>query len=291
MPDMEILEPETLDEAVELLQQRGDEAKVIAGGTAVVLMLKSGLIAPAAMISLGRLDGLDQITHEPGVGLRIGALATLREGETSPLVRRVNPTLAETFGTVANVRVRNAATVGGNLSEADYASDPPSTLLAMRASVIARSVRGERTIPLTDFFRDFYETALEPDEVITAILIPDLSPSTHTSYIKYVTRSSEDRPCLGVAAVVELHPDGKCEDLRVVVGAVASTPQEVESAEVLARGEHLTEELISEIADSYASAIDPLGDLRGSKWYRKQMIQVFVRRSIAKALSNGSESP
>jgi carbon-monoxide dehydrogenase medium subunit len=158
----------------------------------------------------------------------------------------------------------------------------------MRASVVAESARGTRQIPLTEFFLDFYETALEPDEILTRVIVPDLPPTTHCSYIKYVTRSSEDRPCVGVSSVIDLAEDGTCRDLRVVVGAVASTPQEVPAAEALAVGEHLGAELIDEIANAYTEAIDPLDDLRGSKWYRRQVIQVFVRRSIEKALQNGA---
>jgi carbon-monoxide dehydrogenase medium subunit len=288
---MEILQPTSLDETVALLDRWGEDAKIIAGSTAVVLMLKNGLIAPAALISLGRLRGLDRIEHVPGEGLHFGALATLRAGELSGAVQQANPTLAETFGTVANVRIRNAATVGGNLCEADYASDPPATLLAMRGRVVVRSVRGEREIPLTDFFRDYYETAIAPDEVLTELIVPDLSPASHSAYIKYVSRSSEDRPCVGVAAMVELDANRSCRALRVVVGAVSSTPREVESAEALAVGEPLTDELIGEVAQAYSDAIDPLEDLRGSKWYRKQMIRVFVRRAIEKALADGGGAP
>lgn len=285
MIEFSIHQPETIDEAVGLVGELGDEAKIIAGGTAMVLMLKTGLIAPEAMVSLGRITGLGEIEHDPGSGLRFGALATLRQGEMSTLVQRVNPVLAETLGTVANVRIRNAATIGGNLAEADYASDPPSTLLAMRAGVVARSTRGEREIPLTDFFRDFYETALEPDEVVTEVRVPELSPTTHSAYIKYVTRSSEDRPCVGVATVAEMSEDDvTCKELRVVVGAVAATPQEVPEAEALAAGQPLEGELIDEIAEAYSRAIDPIDDLRGSKWYRQKVIGVFVRRSIEKAL-------
>ncbi|MPZ52403.1 MAG: 4-hydroxybenzoyl-CoA reductase [Acidimicrobiia bacterium] len=293
MTDLEIHQPDTLDEALELLSRLGEDVKVIAGGTAMVLMLKTGLIAPESMVSLARIEGLDGIEHEQGDGLTIGALATLRDGEMSPLVRRVNPVLAKTLGTVANVRVRNAATLGGNLAEADYASDPPATLLAMRAVVVARSVRGEREIPLTDFFRDFYETALEPDEIITQVRVPELSETTRCAYLKYVTRSSEDRPCVGVSTVVEMagDDDGTCQDLRVVVGAVAATPQEVPSAEALATGKRLDEELINDIAEAYGSAIDPLDDLRGSKWYRQRVISVFVRRSIETALRESREEP
>ena len=173
---------------------QNDDTKIISGGTALVIMLKNRLIAPATLLSLGRLSELRGIRHEPGTGLRIGALVTLREAEHSALVREKNPTLADTFAKVGNVRVRNAATVGGNLSEADYASDPPCVLVAMRARVTARGPKGAREIPLTDLFKGFYETALAPDEILTELIVPDPQPGSRSVYIKYVSRSSEDRP-------------------------------------------------------------------------------------------------
>ena len=281
---MELLEPRSVDEAVSLLAQHADEAKIIAGGTAIVLMLQNRLISPGYLISLGRIGGLDDIDYEPGAGLRIGSLATIRKAETSPSVREHLPALAETFGQVANVRVRNAATVGGNLAEADYASDPPAVLVGLRARVKVASQRGVREIPLTEFFKDFYETALAEDEILTEVVVPELSPGWRSAYLKYVSRSSEDRPCVGAAAFVDLDEDGLCRELRVVVSAVAETPREVADAEALARGESLTDELIGEVAERYAEAIDPLSDLRGSAWYREQMIRVFVRRAIRAAL-------
>jgi carbon-monoxide dehydrogenase medium subunit len=281
---MELLEPRSVDEAVSLLAQHADQAKIIAGGTAVVLMLQNRLISPGYLISLGRIGGLDDITYQPGTGLRIGGLATIRQSETSPSVREQLPVLAETFGKVANVRVRNAATVGGNLAEADYASDPPPVLVGLRARVKAASQRGVREVPLTEFFKDFYETALAQDEVLTEVVVPELPPTWRSAYLKYVSRSSEDRPCVGAAAFVDLDERGLCRELRVVLSAVAETPQEFAEVEALARGERLTDELISEVAERYAGAIDPLSDLRGSSWYRKQMIRVFVRRAIRAAL-------
>jgi carbon-monoxide dehydrogenase medium subunit len=288
MPALELLRPTSLEEATSVLAQQGEEAKIIAGGTALVIMLRNRLISPAALLSIERVPGLRYVRHEPGSGLRIGALTTIREAELSPLVREKNPTLAQTFAEVANVRVRNAATVGGNLSEADYASDPPCLLVAMRGSVKAMSARGERQIPLLEFFKGFYETALEPDEILTELIVPDLSPATRSAYIKYVTRSSEDRPCVGMAVVVEVDPDGTCRDLRVVVGAVDETPQEIAEAEALARGQQLSDGLVEEISEAYASGIQPLSDLRGSDWYRKQLIRVLVRRGIQKALADGN---
>lgn len=285
MLNVELLQPTSIDEAAALLARNGADTKIIAGGTAIVIMLRNRLISPAKLLSLGRVPDLSYIRHEPGTGLRIGALTTIREVETSPVVRQHNPTLARTFAQVGNIRVRYAATVGGNLSEADYASDPPCVLVAMRARVKASSVRGEREIPLTSLFKGFYETTLAPDEILTELIVPELAPGTRSRYIKFVSRSSEDRPCVGMAAVVEVNPDGTCKDLRLVVGAVAEVPQEVERAEAWARGQRLEGRLVGEVAEAYSAAISPLSDLRGSEWYRKQLIRVLARRAIEEAVA------
>lgn len=280
MPNIKLVQPSTLEEAVSLLAQEGDEAKIIAGGTALVIMLRNHLISPSVLLSLGRLPDLRYIRHEPGTGLRLGGLVTVREAERSTLLREKQPTLASTFGKVGNVRVRNAATVGGNLSEADYASDPPCVLVALRAKVKAARAQGEREISLAQFFKGFYETALKPDEILTELVVPDLPPGSRSAYLKYVSRSSEDRPCVGMAAVLDINADGTCKELRLVAGAVAETPQHFASAGELACGERLTDELIKEIAEACAAEAEPISDLRGSAWYRKQIISVLARRAM-----------
>lgn len=284
MPNIKLLQPTSLDEALALLSAQSDETKIVSGGTALVIMLRNQLIAPATLLSLGRLQELRSIRHEPGVGLRIGALATIREAETSSIVREKQPMLAQTFSKVGNVRIRHAATVGGNLSEADYASDPPCVLVALGARVKARSAKGEREIPLTDFFKGFYETVLAPNEILTELIVPDAVPGTRATYLKYVSRSSEDRPCVGMALVLENQADGNCKNLRLVAGAVAETPQEIASAEALAAGKHLNDAVIADIAAAYSTAIEPLSDLRGSAWYRKQIIRVMARRAMQQVL-------
>jgi carbon-monoxide dehydrogenase medium subunit len=280
MPNIKLSQPTTLDEAVTLLAKDGDETKIIAGGTALVIMLRNHLISPSVLLSLGRLPNLRYICHEVGAGLRIGGLVSIRDAERSPLILEKQPALASTFGKVGNVRVRNAATVAGNLSEADYASDPPCLLVALGARVKASSVKGEREIPLTEFFKGFYETALNSDEILTELKVPDLAPGSHAVYLKYVSRSSEDRPCVGMAAVLAREPDGTCKDLRLVAGAVSEIPQEFTGAGAMARGRHLSDPLIEEIAESFASAVEPLSDLRGSAWYRKKIIRVMARRAM-----------
>jgi aerobic carbon-monoxide dehydrogenase medium subunit len=278
-----LYQPRSVDEAVDVLARLGDGAKVVAGGTALTIMLRQQLIAPDALVSIGGLEGLDRIERSDGE-LLLGALATHRQVETSPLVRELAPTLAETFGKVANIRVRNAATVGGVMAESDYASDPPTLLLALDAEVEATGPDGSRTIPASEFFVAFYETLLAPDEILTGVRVPLPAADAGTSYIKYVTRSSEDRPCVGVAALVRLADDGRrCAELRVAVGAAAEIPQRLPEVEALAAGRELSPELLGEIAGRYADAIDTLDDMRGSAWYRTEMVRVWVRRAIEQA--------
>jgi carbon-monoxide dehydrogenase medium subunit len=246
-------------------------------------MLKQGLIRPDRLVSLHRIGEMRDVGHQPGDGTTIGALVTLRDAERSDVIRAHVPVLAKTYAQVANPRIRGFATVGGNLAEADYASDPPPVLMALRASVTVASSDGRREIAIGDFFTGFYETALATGEIVTAITIPDLPPGTGASYQRYLTRSREDRPCVGVAVVV-IGRKGVCEELRVVVGAVAEIPQEFPAVEETAAGARLDREMADAVGQAYAEAIDPIEDLRGSAAYRQQMVGVFVRRAIEEAV-------
>ncbi len=282
----EFFEPTSLEEAAELLAQYGEDAKLIAGGTAVVLMVKQKLIAPEVFVSLGRINDNNYVHHLED-GLHIGALTLLSEAEQSETLQQFSPGLAKAIGVVGNVRIRNQATVGGNLAEADYASDPPAMLVALQARVKTLNPSGGREISLDDFFHGFYTTALAPDEILTEVIVPPLPDTARSSYLKYTSRSAEDRPCVGVAVVADLDADGKCRYLRVVVGAAVETPQRLAEIEAQAIGETLSDDLIDSIADGYAQGLDPLEDGRGSAWYRREMIGVFVRRAL-KEVRNGS---
>lgn len=280
---LDVFKPGTLDEAIRILDTYGDGAKVIAGSTALAIMLRQRLIAPDALVCIGHLGGLDRVRADDGT-LHLGALATHRQVETSPVVRAHLPVVADTFGQVANVRVRNAATVGGVMAEADYASDPPATLLALDAEIDVAGPGGTRTIPVDELFLAFYETSLEPSEIITGVRVPLLPADAGAVYLKYVTRSSEDRPCAGAAAVVRLAPDGRtCAELRLAMGAVAETPQRFPELEAAAVGRELTSETAAGVAAAYADAIDTLDDMRGSAWYRREMVRVWGRRAIERA--------
>jgi carbon-monoxide dehydrogenase medium subunit len=281
---MRIVEPESLPEALEFLGEHGPEAKVVAGGTSLTLLIRQGLLRPAALLSLRRVPGLDRIAIDEHAGrVRLGPLVPHATVERDEALRNLLPLVPDVFSRVGNVRVRSVATVGGVLAEADYASDPPGALLALGASVRLASVDGERVVPLSDFFRGFFETVVREDELISEVELPLPAAGTVGAYAKFVTRSSEDRPCVGVTVLLRLGEDDRCEDLRVVVGAATELPLRQTEAERGARGRAVTAELAREVAEAYANGARTLSDSRGSGSYRREMIRVWVRRTIARA--------
>jgi carbon-monoxide dehydrogenase medium subunit len=269
-PAPEWLAPDSLEEALALRAERGDEATVLAGGTFLAVLVNQRLLEPTALLSLRGVSGLDgiQVAEE----LRLGAMTTHRAVERSSAVRERWPALAEAFSLVASPRVRNQATVGGVLADADYASDPPAMLCALGAHAVARSVAGEREIPIEELITGYYETSLRPDELIVEVRVP--APAGPAVYRKFRSRSHEDRPCVSVAAVRH----GRT--LRVVVGAVAGRPQLLPEICALAEGRPVDEPLAAEIGRRYAEAIEPISDVRGSAAYRKRVIAIEVRRAL-----------
>ena len=242
----------------------GEDATVVAGGTFVGILLNQRLLAPAAFLSL---RGVEELGGIEGNGeLRLGAMTTHRAVERSSLVRERWPALARAFELVATPRVRNQATVGGVLADADYASDPPAMLCALGARAIARSRSGPREIPIEKLIVGHYETSLRPDELITEVRVP--GGIERAAYRKFRTRSHEDRPCVAVAAALA---GGR---LRVVVGAVSGRPQLF--PEICELGVEAAEE----IGRRYAEAIDPISDFRGSAEYRRRVVAVEVRRAL-----------
>jgi len=275
--------PETQQEVLTLLHEHGDEAKLMAGGTALVIMMKQRLVMPETLISLHRLRGLEAVRQVNGE-LHLDALLTHRAAETSSLVRARLPVLAETYRHVATVRIRNVATVGGALAHADPNQDPPVTLLALDARVQLTSVDGRREVPLTDFFTDYYETVLRPDELLTAIRVPIPPPHTGSAYVKFLPRTADDYATVGVAATVRLDPaTGTCQDCRIALGSVGSTPLRALQAEGVVRGQRLTPALLREAGAVAQQQTDPISDTRGSAEYKRAMAGVFVRRALEQA--------
>ncbi len=276
------LAPTSLEDALALRAQFGDEATVVAGGTFIGIVMNQRIMQPQTLLSLRNVSELAFIEADQNEGslLRIGAMTTHRAVERSPLIRRDWPVLAATFQLVASPRVRNQATVGGVLADADYASDPPTLLQALDVRVVARSEKGrEREIPVEQLITGYYETSLRPDELIVEVRIP--RNRERAVYRKFRSRSSEDRPCVAVAAA---RVDGK---LRVVVGAVAEKPQYFPEICALADNEPAgsAQKLALEIGQRYGDAIEPLSDSRGSAEYRRRIIAVEVRRTLEEMMS------
>lgn len=275
--------PETLDHALSLLHTHGDEAKLIAGGTALVNMMKQNLVVPETLISLHRLQGLAQVQETNGT-IALGGLLTHRAAELSPLLQARLPVLADTFRKVATVRIRNVATLGGALAHADPNQDPPITLLALDAQVQLTSTRGQREVALADFFKDYYETVLAPDELLTEVRVPLPRPHTGSVYLKFLPRSADDYATVGAAVSVQIDPaSGVCVDCRIAMGCVGVTPVRSSQAESLVRGQSLSEALLHEVGEVAQQDTDPISDTRGSAAYKRAMARVYVRRALAQA--------
>jgi carbon-monoxide dehydrogenase medium subunit len=285
MISFEYRTPKNLKEVHANLKEFGNDAKLIAGGTALVIMMKQRLVRPSCLVSLRDLRGLNAIELKDG-GLRIGGLATHREVESSSLVRRRLPMLAETFHHVATIRVRNMATVGGGLAHADPNQDPPPTLIALGATLKAVSPNGSRVIPLDEFFTDYYETSLKPDEIITELFVPRMAANSAGAYLKFLPRTADDYATVSAAAVLTLDRNKKTiSDVRIALGSVGTTPIRATAAEAVLRGQPVKAEGLVEAAEKAKEAVDPISDFRGSAGYKKEMAGVFVRRALEKALA------
>lgn len=280
-----LVEPASLEEASQSLTA-DEEARVIAGGTALLVMMKLGVYIPSTLVNLLKLDGLRDVSYGSD-GLRVGALATIHDVERHPAVREHYPILASACHVVANIRIRNLATIGGNIAHADYQSDPPTVLLALDASIELAGPAGRRQLPLDEFLLGSYETSIEPGEILTAVRIPPAPADSVGRYLKFTTRSSEDRPSVGVAVLART-ANGRVDDVRVVVGAVSSRPIRMREAEAAARGEAPSADLVGDFARSAAAAVDPIEDLRGSVSYKRRLTEVLTRRLLTECLQGAA---
>jgi carbon-monoxide dehydrogenase medium subunit len=234
MMPFELAEPATLKEAIALLDPDDPTVRPIAGGTALMLMMKAGVFRPGKLVSLRNVNDLTSIDATPDGGLRIGAMTPLAVVERSAAVRAHAPVITRTMRTLSNIRVRNVATVGGSLAHADPHMDMPPVLIALGAHVVAASPAGERTIAIEKLFAGYYETVLARNELITSVIIP-AQGSRRAAYLKCTTRAVHDWPALGVAVAVE--SDGPTvRDARVVVSAATETPTRLAAAEQALRG-------------------------------------------------------
>ena len=277
--------PTSLDEALSLLEQYGEDARPIAGGTAMVNLLKQNLVFADHLVGLGKVPGLRGISRSNG-DLRIGALTKHREVEHSADVASATPLLAEAYSRVATVRIRNMATVGGGLTHADPAQDPPPALMALGARVVLASSGGTRELPVEDLFVDYYETALQPGELLTEVIVPAQSSDARGVYLKFLPRTEDDYATVAVAAVARVE-NGVCASVRVALGAVAPTPVRATAVEAALEGQPVTADAVRSAAEAIAGQVDPLADFRGSAEYKRDMAVVFTRRALEQALGLG----
>jgi aerobic carbon-monoxide dehydrogenase medium subunit len=279
-------EPATLKKVFSLMEKHGDDARVIAGGTSLVIMMRQRLLTPKVVIGLGRIPKFDKISYSDKDGLRIGAGARHRDVELSPAVVEHYPLLHETFRKVAQPRIRNMGTVGGNLAAGDPLTDPGASLIALDAEVTLTSSKGSRTVALDEFFVDYYQTALEPGELLIEIRVPPpLRPGW--AHIKFTPRSIEDFATVGVALTLKMN-NGTCEDIRLGLNSVGSTIVRAKKAEEVLRGKPITDATLVEMGEVAATECDPTDDNRGSAEYKLDLVKVLVRRAAQEALERAN---
>lgn len=282
-----LAEPESVPEAVEILARLDRDARIIAGGTALVPTMRLGLIAPDRVVSLHRIPELSEIRVDEGV-LEVGAMTSLTAVTRHGALRSGWPLLAQAAGRVATPAIRSTATLGGNLCYAEPASDPAPALLCLDAQVRVADSVGERVVPIGEFFTGFYETAVAPGEVLTGVSVPPPPPGARGGYVKFCPRSAEDKPLIGVAALFVLDAGRRVVEIRLALGGAAPTPIRAARAEAAVKGQALTDAAIRAAADAAAAEAEPLSDLMGSADYRREMIRVWVRRLLA-ALRDGTD--
>jgi aerobic carbon-monoxide dehydrogenase medium subunit len=279
----ELHEPDSVAGASSLLAQYGDEAKILAGGTELFLVLKEGFASYPHLINIKTIAGLDQLSYDQEQQvLRIGSLVTHRTLEKSPMIKEQFPLMAEVEHQIANVRVRNVGTIGGNLCFAEPHADPGTLLLACGARVKASNGGRERELSIPELFVDYYETALEPDEILTEISVPRLAENVVGAYLRFCPG---ERPTVGVAALVNFGDGTGIEDVVLALGCVNPRPIRAEEAEVVLCGKAIEEATtrLDQAGELAARVCDPLNDLRGTAEYKRQLVKVLVKRAIQEA--------
>jgi len=262
-----------------MLAEQGGRARLLAGGTDLVLQMETGRHKPEAVIYLGRIPELQVIRFDERTGLTVGALATLRELETHPRVRERYPTLARGAAEVGSVQIRNLATLGGNMCNASPSADTSPSLLVLDAQVQIQGPSGERAVPITQFWTGPGRTVLEPGEIVTRVQLPTPHAATRSFYYKLAVRKAMDLAMVGIA--VTLTPrNGGFDQARIALGAVAPTALRVPAAEALVTNGAVTEAVIEQAAQQAMAAAQPISDQRASAQYRREMVGALTRRAL-----------
>ena len=287
---LEIYQPTSLQEASRLLKENGPGGRFLAGGTDLVIAMKEKGLVPKYVVDLKRIPGLTGICENSDGSITLGALTTMREIEISPLIRRKFPFLAQSAAEVGSIQIRNRATVGGNMANATPSADVAPSLIALNATTTIVGVNGRRTIALEDFFRGPGQTNMTDDEILTEIMIPKTSPRLVGEYIKFSPREMMDLAYVGVAVAYTLGEQGRCQGVRIVLGAVAPTPVRARRAEAAVEGQALTEALAEKVGEIAAEESKPISDVRSSADYRRAMVGTMTKRALLNAVVGPAKS-
>ncbi len=284
MKDFEYFAPKTVEEALSLLSQYREEAKMIAGGQSMLVTMRQGLLAPENLIDIKGISALDYIRLDEKEGVRIGALTTHRTIEKSPIIQKRFEVLSEMEVNLATIQTRNWGTIGGNLCHGDPAGDPAPVLSVLNGKLKLNRVGQERIVPMEEFSKDFLEVDLGPDEMLTEIQVPIPKPHTGIAYDKLMQMQG-DSGIVGAAVSITLSPSsGVCEEARIVLSNVSSVPFRARKAESRLIGKVINEDLLAEAGQVASTEIDPNADMHASAEYRREMVKVFVRRTARRAL-------
>jgi CO/xanthine dehydrogenase FAD-binding subunit len=285
MSSFEYLKPSSIDEAISLIESHGEKAKVIAGGTDVIVKIKEKKIVPQYLISLRRLSDLAYIQRDPEGILRLGSLTTHRMLEKSPLIRKHYPCLSDAVDHIGSVQVRNVATIGGNICNAVPSADGVIPLLTLGAHLTLVGPKGKRSLPLKSFFLGPGQTLMDHGEILTEFFIPPLPPWTSGAYIKHTRREAMELPILGVGMVLSLAEDHKtCLKVRIGLGVAAPTPIRATLAEDYLTGKEVNEQTLFETGQMAAKETKMRDSIRGQAWYRREMVGVLINRLGLKCL-------
>ena len=290
MRDFEYLPTKTIQEACSLISQYKEEGKVLAGGQSLITLLRQKLISPSYLIDIKGVSELDYLTFDEKKGLRMGALTTHRAIEKSPLIQSKYPVLSEMEKSVASVQTRNWGTIGGNLCGADPIGDPAPSLVALNAKIKIVSSRGEKTIPLEEFFTDYFTTILEPDEILTEIQVPPPVPHTGVIYMKFSTIEAGIKIVSTSTSIVLDSDKQTCKDARIVMSAVAPVPFNARKAGELLIGKKIKEDLIAETAQLASEETNPTSDVHASAEFRREIAKVLVRRAVKEAFEKAKRT-
>jgi aerobic carbon-monoxide dehydrogenase medium subunit len=288
---LEMYQPMSLREASRLLKDKGPGGRFLAGGTDLVIAIKEKGLNPKYVVDLKKIPGLAGIREKPDGSIGIGALTTMRELETSPLIIGKYPFLAQSAAEVGSIQIRNRATVGGNMANATPSADVAPSLIALNATAKLVNATDARTVPLEDFFRGPGQSVMNSDEILTEITIPKTGPRLVGEYIKFSPRDMMDLAYVGIAVVYAIgEREKRCQGVRIVLGAVAPTPIRARNAEAILEGQTLTEGLAAKAGDEAAKESKPISDVRSSADYRRAMVSAMTKRAILNAAAGAAKS-